>query len=847
MRVRHWLVVLFCLLGLGGSLPDVGIAQAQSETETTDVSEHIKSLYQKASELYQQGSYAEAIPPAEELLAVAIATLGETHIGIATFQSFLANLHYLQGNYTQALLLYKEALEIRELALGADHIDVATNLNNLAQIYQVQGSYAEALPRYQRALEIRELALEPDHPDIAISLNNLALLYDLQGNHVEALPRYQRALAIREAALGSDHPDVAISLNNLAELYRIQGNYAEALPRYRRALAILETALGADHPHIAINLNNIAILYQAQGSQEQAISYLKRAAKIEESNLSEFLISGSESERQLYLNTFSSTTNVLVSLSIQSRDLAVRELTMSTLFRRKGRVLDSVTDSVHQLRQQLSTKEKNLLDEFNASCSALATLYFNGLGNYSPEQYQAEINRLKEKVKSLETSLSQRSAEFRVETQSASIESVQALMPNNSALVELVRYEPFNFKDDQNRWSAPSRYAAYILTANDHPKAVDLGESAPIDALVAAFRRALGSQSSRTKTIGRQLDEQIMAPIRPHLGNNTHLLLSPDSQLNLIPFAALVTEDDRYLLEDYQITYLTSGRDLLRLQLDQPSQQGPVILANPDYDNPGSDEVVQIAQISQAEGERENQRSVDISDFNNFRSLPGTAEEAEAIAPLLDNATVLTQTNATENALKQLNAPSILHIATHGFFLEDVDFFVPPDSRGLRAGIEIISNDNARPIQPTPSNIENPLLRSGLALAGFNQRSSGTADGVLTALEASGLNLYGTKLVVLSACDTGVGQVSTGEGVYGLRRAFVTAGAESQLMSLWQVSDYGTTALMELYYQNLKADQSRSEALHNAQITLMKSGQYQHPYYWASFIFSGDWSPLEGI
>mgnify|MGYP001800745326 CR=1 FL=1 len=338
-----------------------------------------------------------------------------------------------------------------------------------------------------------------------------------------------------------------------------------------------------------------------------------------------------------------------------------------------------------------------------------------------------------------------------------------------------------------------------------------------------------------------------MQPIRPLLGNNRHLLLSPDSQLNLIPFAALVSENNRHLIEDYQLTYITSGRDLLRLQLDNPSQQSPVILANPDYENPGSTELIQIAQAPpDNKRQRGNERSTDITNLT-FGPLPGTAEEANAVAPLLKNAHVLTQANATENVLKQLQGPSILHIATHGFFLEDIDFSAPSDNRGLRAGIEIIANENDIPTQPSTSNTENPLLRSGLALAGFNQRNSGTEDGALTALEASSLNLYGTKLVVLSACDTGVGVTSTGQGVYGLRRAFVTAGAESQLMSLWQVSDYGTSALMELYYQNLKAGQGRSEALHNAQITLMNSGQYQNPYYWASFIFSGDWSPLEGI
>jgi CHAT domain-containing protein len=234
-----------------------------------------------------------------------------------------------------------------------------------------------------------------------------------------------------------------------------------------------------------------------------------------------------------------------------------------------------------------------------------------------------------------------------------------------------------------------------------------------------------------------------------------------------------------------------------------------------------------------------------------FASLDGTKLEADTIAPLFPNVTVLTQSQATENALKQLQSPSILHIATHGFFLEDVECVPASDARGAFSTPATIVpeyvGDRKQVCRPTPSNTENPLLRSGLALAGFNPRTSGTEDGVLTALEAAGLNLYGTRLVVLSACETGLGDIQNGEGVYGLRRAFVTAGAQSQLMSLWKVDDYGTSELMSLYYQRLQKGEGRSEALRQVQLEMMQAPAYQHPYYWASFIFSGDWSGIGGL
>lgn len=242
--------------------------------------------------------------------------------------------------------------------------------------------------------------------------------------------------------------------------------------------------------------------------------------------------------------------------------------------------------------------------------------------------------------------------------------------------------------------------------------------------------------------------------------------------------------------------------------------------------------------------ERATQRSGDITHLR-FGPLPGTQQEVEAIAPLLpNNAIILTEATATENALKQVQAPSILHIATHGFFLEDVEFMPTPDAtRGDRATILIESiAPVANPTRPVSN--ENPLLRSGLALAGFNARTSAGEDGVLTALEATGLNLRGTRLVVLSACETGVGQVANGEGVYGLRRAWVMAGAESQLMSLWKVDDLGTAELMQRYYQRLQNGEGRSEALRQVQLEFIANPTYQHPYYWASFMFSGQWSPM---
>jgi CHAT domain-containing protein len=300
------------------------------------------------------------------------------------------------------------------------------------------------------------------------------------------------------------------------------------------------------------------------------------------------------------------------------------------------------------------------------------------------------------------------------------------------------------------------------------------------------------------------------------------MLVSADGQLNLIPFEALVDEQGRYLVERYAISYLTTGRDLLRLRVARASKSEPVVVANPLFGEPP---VVQMAasplpplKSVRARTTRRNiTTAADLSSVY-FAPLAGTGLEARTIKSLFPDARVLTGSGATKSALKQVNAPSILHIATHGFFLQE-------------AGGE---------------RVQNPLLRSGLALSGANLSNSATEDGVLTALEASNLNLWGTKLVTLSACDTGVGEVKNGEGVYGLRRAFFLAGAETLVMSLWPVSDSVTREMMTAYYTGLKTGLGRGEALRQAQLAMLTRKNRLHPFYWASFIQAGEWANLDG-
>jgi CHAT domain-containing protein len=339
------------------------------------------------------------------------------------------------------------------------------------------------------------------------------------------------------------------------------------------------------------------------------------------------------------------------------------------------------------------------------------------------------------------------------------------------------------------------------------------------------------------KAAARAAHDLVMKPILPLLEGKTRVLLSPDGALSVLPFAALVDEEGKHLVERLEITYLTSGRDLLRLANPVAPGSGAMVVANPAFGRrqEGESALALLGDSSTEKGDKGPSRGLEKA---YFEPLPGTAGEARAVGALLPRALVRVDLEATESALKNVRAPRMLHVATHGFFL-------PAESRAgqaAAAGERGLELEYDEPWSWLP---DDPLLRSGLALAGANAKNGGEGqDGILTALEASSLDLRGTKLVVLSACETGLGDVLNGEGVYGLRRALFVAGAETLVTSFWKVADEETRDLMVGYYERLQSGAGRSAALREAQLAMLGQKGTAHPYFWASFGVFGDPSPL---
>ena len=865
-------------------------------------------LFKKVDELHSAGRYAEAIPLAERVLAIYEKTVGPEHPSSAGPLYTLGELSRLQGDYARAEplllrtlaiqekaipgkplvgdthvslgLLYRDrgdfnraalylmrALEIHKKEYGMEHLDVASDMEHLGTVFFTVKRFNEAGLLFARSLEIRKKKLKADDPSIGASLSNLAmyLLY-IQGDFHRAEALFKRAYEIFKKAYGAGHPQVAGAINNLAFIEQIKGDFSRAAPLLQRSMEIYTQTLGPDHPEVATKLNDLAGLYAGKGDYEQAVRFKQRADEARERNIIAILKGGSQEQKQFYLYTIISETDGSVSMHTVDapRSADAARLAFTVILQRKGRALDVMSDQITALRRRAAPEDQKLLDELANTRSRLATLQLSNMDNLVPAAQSAEVARLGVEQERLESNISRRNAEFRVIAQPISLDTVRQALPPDSALVELFIYRPYNTRSPKQPDGVP-HYVAYILRPQDAaPQWVELGDAPSIDERVGELRAALRNRGRQDfKKLARELDERVMRPVRRLLGPMRRIFLAPDGMLNLIPFGALVDENGLHLIESYSFNYLTSGRDLLRLQFTSESRETPMVFADPTYDLPATARPNAGRQsVAPAASNTNNLRSQDFTS-GPYNPLPGTAEEASALSQLFPDATVLLQEQATEGAVKKVNRPRLLHIATHGFFLTDQAMPTAGQSRGFGGDA---GNDIEKYLA---ENRENPLLRSGLIFAGVKQRASGPGeDGVLTALEVAGLNLWGTKLVVLSACETGLGDVKNREGVYGLRRALVLTGSETQVISLWKVNDAGTRDLMKAYYTRLQRGEGRIEALRQVQLEMLH-GQfsptgssvnrettdvgekdaiknYRHPYYWAAFIPSGDWRSMSG-
>ena len=496
--------------------------------------------------------------------------------------------------------------------------------------------------------------------------------------------------------------------------------------------------------------------------------------------------------------------------------------------------------------------------ELSRTRTQLSKLTFSGHGKEGMDAYKGKIANLEKQKEILEARLTKLSRAFatRQKIVKADSKKVAGALPGKTVLVEFARIGRFNFKatGKQKKW-LPDRYLAFILHAGkgDRVELIDLGPADRIDKAVAVCKKEMANtkdvQSKKAAAASMRLCSLIFEPLKKGLGKAKELFISPDGNLNLIPFEVLQqTPDGHFLIEDYTFNYLAAGRDVIGFGQIKDKGTKALIIGDPDFnmEKAKKSSTLKRLALTRTKDDKITKRSSDMRGLN-FKRLPDTKGEVEKIGALFGKrkADVYTGREALEEVLWRTGTPTILHLATHGFFLNDLDLsaFVDESVRGIQV-VPLASEQAGR-----KDKFENPLLRSGIALAGANNalRFGGTerSDGIVTAEKILSLKLRGTDMVVLSACDTGLGEIKAGEGVYGLRRAFTQAGTRSLVMSMWQVPDQETKELMVEFYKNIRSGKmNRCQALRQAALKQLKTVRARYgnpnPFFWGAFVFMGE-------
>jgi CHAT domain-containing protein/Flp pilus assembly protein TadD len=802
------------------------------------------AILDRINELNEQGKFAQAMPEAVRLLAIVEKEKGKNHEAVGVCLNVLGGLYLSFGDDEKAEAALVRALEIYRRHRKQDSLMAATTLGLLAKLHMDRGAYREAEPFAAEALRIRERKQGEERFIVSTSLNTLGEIHLRLGAFDKAEELLLRAVELRKE-LGNPH-GLLISLNHLATLYYVQGDTAAAAALADSALELGTYALGDRHPHLADTLDLLGRIEAADGRLESAFERLQRVQEIDLTAIDHMKGFTSEGQKLKFVRKIEEDLQVYLSLILlrMPDSSRARSSALNTLLRRKGIVLEL------QKRFQEALVSENeagavAFRELSEVRSRLTSLAFTGPGSAGPAAYRREIERLTAEKERLEAELSRISRSYSLyrEAAAARCSTVAGRMGRGRALVEIVRLTPYRFEHRKGDPWDRDRYVAFVLLPErwDDVRIADLGDAGTADRLISRFKSSLfedpGAAGETTFRYAEELYQRIFQPIEARLDGARRLFLSPEGSLNLIPFEVFRKPGGGFLIEEYTFDYLSSGRDLLAFGRAAPSGSRALLLGDPDFDA-GPEDPPSRSEEPPAGG------SVLPAGIR-FSRLPETRREVETIRDLLgaEGAVMYTGREANESLLRaETPSARILHLATHGFFLRDTRSGADPAASGGR-GIASV------PVAPSGIRTANPLIRSGFALAGANRaldRPGGSdLNGVVTAEEILGLDLGKTDMVVMSACNTGMGEVQTGEGVFGLRRAFAQAGARSLVLSMWPVPDLETRELMVAFYRNIqRRDMDRCQALRQAARAQMEVARTRygraHPLYWGAFVFVGE-------
>ena len=752
------------------------------------------------------GDYNKALEYLNQALDIRKQILGEKHPDTATSYMSIGGIYHSLGDYNKALEYLNKSLDIQKQILGDKHPNIAASYNNIGEVYSKLGDYNKALEYLNKSLYIQKQILGDKHPNIATSYNNIGGAYSELGDYNKALEYYNKALDIQKQILGDKHPNIAASYNNIGEVYSKLGDYNKALECYNKALDIQKQVLGEQNPDTAISYNNIGLMYIRLKDFNKAYKYIKKAYEIYNFNKDKsFQILSSSQKKDFLDKNKNYIQNLLLSGYMISPSQDEKKEIYEYFVNDKDDIFNSENILVTIASKDKSMKEK--VDKLNTLKRNLGKLQANIPDEGDLKTYNEKIKLLENDIENKEIELSKLAPSFKEyhELKNITLKDLQAYLKDNELFID------FGYQG--------GKYYAFSMDKNGVVEfnALDSNASKSLDEDIKTFRKDIDFiqdninsakladfdklNKSSKKTLAK-INSTLNSLLKDRVKNYSSLIVSSDGALRLLPFEALY-DGDKYLLEKYDIRYTPSAKEYIRTHRynTNKAKQKATLFSDPNYEVISGKNISLAATTPNTTKELETRSN---SNLSGFLRLRGFKVEQNALQDRIKNISLYDREKANEENLFKLTSPEILHIITHGYFISD-------------------------------ENIQNPMLKSGIALSGANLGLREKSDiGLVNALKLSGLELNGTNLIVLSACETGKVDINDTSSIASLPKTFIQAGARNVLMSLWKVEDKHTVRLMDELYSGKNYNQTLKEA----KLSMIKENL--HPFFWAAFILSGE-------
>jgi CHAT domain-containing protein/tetratricopeptide (TPR) repeat protein len=792
------------------------------------------SLNSLAAALRDQGKYAEAEPLYRDALSMRKRLFKGDHPAVAQSLNNLAGVLHNRGMYADAEVLYRESLDMHRRLFKGDHPLVAASLNNLAGALRDRGNYADAEPLYRDALDMRKRLFKGDHPDVARSLNNMGAILLDRGRSADAELLYRESLDMHRRLFKGDHPGVAHALNNLAAVLHARGNYADAEPLFDEALSMRKRLFTGDHPDVAESLSHLAAVLRDRGRYGDAEPLLKDALRMSDRLAAVHAQIGAEGSA---LTLAASAPRFGSAFLLNARDNRTDPRSVyAEVWASKATVGRVAERRALSARAATDPKATDLLSALRALRQRRTELLLapTPTDPGTRDGRDTELQSLARTVQELDRALHPLLPRVgRLEKLAAATpDDLRKALPADAVFVDLLAYTHFERAEkvpgQAVRKRTPS-YTAFVVT-RDAVHWVDLGPADKIDSAVRLWREALTTAADREPLpdLPLAVRERVWAPIRKFLPEGVKVVyIAPDAALTGVPWGA-IPGDRRgtVLLEELAVAVVPHGPALLdALWPADPTRRrtaGMLAVGGVAYgDEPEHRSGWGAAVVALGRSQTRGELPTDPKKQLVWSDLAGARVEAEqirnrAVGRGLDARLLSGAAASTDRVLAELGTIKYAHLATHGFFAD-------PSFRSVfRLDPALFAFDRGGR-ERIGAGAVNPMVMSGLVFAGAN-RPGTPGRGVLTGEALLDRDLSGLELAVLSACETGLGNVADGQGVFGLQRAFHLAGCRNVVASLWKVNDEATAALMGEFYRNLW-DQKLPpvEALRRAQLTLMRA------------------------